>query len=80
MVGHIPLEDVILVRVQVWQQLKNTFYMWFLIAARSEVSAYFTSWTRKPFPCECTREWKRCTEAVSFEKCTHGPSLAARTF
>ncbi len=23
--------------------------------------------TRRPFPYECIREWKRCTEAVSFE-------------
>ena len=32
---------------------------------------------RKLFPYECNHEWKRCTEAVSFEKCTHGPGLAA---
>lgn len=30
---------------------------------------------RKAFPYESTHEWKRCTEAVSFEKRTRGPVL-----
>ena len=36
-------------------------------AESSEISAYFTCGIRKHFPYECTHEWKRCTEAVSFE-------------
>lgn len=34
-------------------------------------------WTRNAFPCECTHEWKSCTEPVRFEKRTRGPGLAA---
>jgi len=41
----------------------------------SNVPTYIASGNRKPFPCECTRERKRCTEPVSFDKRTRGPSL-----
>jgi hypothetical protein len=57
---------------------KKPYKIRVFIAARSEVSAYLMPWTRNAFPCECIHEWKSCTEAVSFEKCTHGPGLAAR--
>lgn len=60
------------------QQLKKPYVnKVFLIAARSEVSAYLTPWTRNAFPCESTRERKSCTKPVRSEKRTRGPGLAA---
>jgi len=29
---------------------------------------------RRPFPCECIRERKMCTDPVVVDKCTHGPA------
>jgi hypothetical protein len=45
----------------------------FNIVRPSKPTTRFTSRIRKPFPYECTHEWKRCTEPVRFEKCNHGP-------
>lgn len=68
MVGHIPLEDGIGVRVPDRQQKRGAFF-----AAGRKPTAWLSSGTRRPFPCECTHERKRYTESVRFEKCTHNP-------
>jgi len=34
---------------------------------RSKTTTCLACRIRKPFPCECNHERKRCTEAVSFE-------------
>jgi len=45
----------------------------------SFVSADKASGNRKPFPCESTHEWKRCTEPVRFDKATAGPGKNSKT-
>ena len=82
MVGHLPLEEVILVRVQVWQQKK--------IPPRAEFSLGEAS------KLLCSRlgiedlelvilnfnfkSREGCTEPVRFDKRTRGPSLPASHF
>jgi hypothetical protein len=41
----------------------------------SKQTSLLASGKRKPFPCECTHEWKRCTEPVRFDKRTRGPGI-----
>ncbi len=52
----------------------------FYCVAVSSDSTVGACWIRRPFPYECTREWKRYTEPVRFEKRTRGPTYYKKKF
>ena len=47
----------------------------FKIVGVSNVPTHIASGNRKPFPYECTREWKRCTGHVMTDTRTRDPSM-----
>jgi len=49
----------------------------FLFTEASKQTALLACEIRRPFPCECTHEWKRCTDPVRIEKRTRGLALSA---
>ncbi len=48
----------------------------FLRVEKNKQTALLMCGNQKAFPCEYTREWKRCTEPVRFDTCTHGPAIS----
>ena len=49
--------------------------MVFLFVPHSKTTACLAWRERRPFPCECTHERKRCTEPVGFDKRNRVPPL-----